>query len=141
MKTLILVLLVTLSGTLSAQTLPELIEAYERYCDEIVLDTIELKGEVRYNSLPVYDGDKIVAHKLTSVDTLWETPECPIYKDIDDFSYYRGTILRLNSGGSSTIGNYIIIDVVKKSHVCEVKRRRPLPFSENFWEFCKKYNK
>lgn len=135
---LLLFLLLPLPG--AAQKFADLIREYEKYCAEMVQDTIEQDGTITYELVPVMNNERIEYYHYGKADTTWSKLECPEFKDSD--VRLHGTILRwadrviqLPSPEFKPQKN------ITRKHVCLVKRREVAPFSEDFWEWVKKRNK
>lgn len=138
----ILILLIFLPITASAQSLPELIREYEKYCAEMVNDTIEVQGTIHYELVPVMDGGKIDHYTYGQADTTWSKPECPEFKES---SWARGTVLRFEPAemvlyevsGGRIVQSEMPQKRITRKYYCLVKRREVDPFSEDFWEWVK----
>lgn len=133
-----LILLIFLPITASAQSLPELIREYEKYCAEMVHDTIEVQGTIHYELVPVMDGGKIDHYTYGQADTTWSKPECPEFKE---FSWLRQTVFRLEPEmvlyGGGLFQPEMPQKRITRKYYCLVKRREVDPFSEHFWEWVK----
>lgn len=139
----ILILLILLPITASAQSLPELIREYEKYCAEMVQDTIEVQGTIHYELVPVMDGGKIDYYTYGQADTTWSKPECPEFKE---FSWARGAVLRFEPDDMVLYDGRLVQSEIRqkritRKHICLVKRREVAPFSEHFWEWVKSKSK
>ncbi|MGB0880941.1 MAG: hypothetical protein ACPGTO_10280 [Polaribacter sp.] len=138
MKKLLLILIL-IPTLFFGQSLKELIKEYEDYCNEIVTDTIYQNGIITETLKEVEGG--LYQIKL---DTVWESPNCPEYKDgLISLSYY-------NIGGSIDLKYQypegVIVDSetskdrtrpVERKYACKCRRRMITPFSEHFWNWIK----
>lgn len=130
------------------QDLPELIKAYEKYCNETVLDTVTQHGTIteRYKLV-----DKIQGHYAIVLDTTWQEVDCPEYKFDNSIIWladtapawkvYNSTTGQMECTNSGEIkGSEKAEDrtrSVTRDYVCECKRQPIDHFSEYFWNFVK----
>jgi hypothetical protein len=126
-----------------SQSFPQLVALYEKECAELVNDTINQYGEIRYELVPVIDqSGKILHYALGKPDTIWETPDCPKFKVAvnNGISFGRGIYFGDNISYSSTMlinsADYPIANTQKaektvvkitRKYVCQVKRREVEP--------------
>lgn len=120
-------------------TLQDYIKAYEADCNTMVLDTVDKCGIVKYDYIPVYEGDNLLQYNVMPADTVWKAPYTREYKHASfDISYISG-----NLGGSITITNGMYL-INQQTEVCvdyiyKTKKREPVPFGMDFWNFVKNY--
>ena len=119
MKKIILNLITFLiiSNFCNSQNIRQVITAYENHCNDIVKDTLFQYGKVMTELVPV--SGNIV--KVVPVDTIWQEFKCPEYCD--------------ESPTISVAGKFVYIGdkVVRREKICTCKRKRPKPFSLEFW--------
>jgi hypothetical protein len=138
-----------------SQSFPQLVALYEKECAELVNDTIDQHGEIRYELVPVIDQGKILHYALGKPDTIWETPDCPKFKvaahnGLSFVGARSGIYFGDNISYSTTLGftpaSYPITNTQKaektvvkisRKYVCQVKRREVEPFSDHFWDWLK----
>lgn len=126
---------------LMAQDFAKLVKEYQAECDEIVLDTIKVRGTIKYELLPVYDQGELVHYAFGRPDTVWAKPECQEYKHYPMFYLASAPVLNQSDGFFSLSKATIAIAAnghevaIEKDHVCQVKRRKVEPFSTHFWEW------
>lgn len=153
--------LLLLSFAAQTQSLPLLIEKYEEYCNELVPDTVEQRGTVTYDLVPVKDSKgKVIRYDAANPDTTWQTPECHGYKyypisgtvsewnkikffNLDDQLYYGPTI-PFGTIDSVYIGGHVTeferkpkkttVDITR-DHICMIKRKPVEPWSQDFWDW------
>lgn len=137
MKTIITILLLTLSCQTFAQTLQDYIKAYEADCYTEVLDTTQICGVVKYDYLPAYSNDVLLHYKAVAVDTIWENPTTKAFK-YDDFN--NGYIM-IGRGSwiTKTEGEIEAPVRICKDYTYTTLKRKVYPFSEDFWNFVKNY--
>lgn len=122
-------------------TLQEYIKAYEADCNTMVLDTVDKCGTIEYNYIPVYEGDKLLLIKAMPIDTVWKKPYTKEYKhESIGLSYISNDWL---SGTITITGEGYILNE-QQTEVCvdyiyETKKREPVPFGMDFWNFVKNY--
>ena len=122
-------------------TLQDYIKAYEADCNTMVLDTVDKCGTIEYNYIPVYEGDKLLLLKAMPVDTVWKKPYTKEYKhESIGLSYISNNWL---SGTITITGEGYILNE-QQTEVCvdyiyETKKREPVPFGMDFWNFVKNY--
>lgn len=144
MKTALTILALSMAVLTSAQSLPELIEKYEQYCNETVKDTIIQTGTITEKMVKV-PGTNYYAVQL---DTIWNSPSCPEFKQVRGYAPWISqgsvTYTTLDVGVVHTTGAIRGTEwskentrPIQRDYVCEVKRREIEPFSEHFWNWIK----
>ncbi|MFT6125907.1 MAG: hypothetical protein ACJAVA_000349 [Flavobacteriaceae bacterium] len=143
-KTIILILIVNLS--IYGQDFKTLVKQYEKECNTFVNDTINQFGEVNFKHIPVKDKKgKILHYVISAKDTVWRKPLCNDFKyEMQTYSgdivfsgqmFDSSTIALSNVNfGTTQIPSQIM---VRRKHVCRIKKRKVEPFSTHFWEWIK----
>ncbi|MEX0314730.1 MAG: hypothetical protein AB3N18_11175 [Allomuricauda sp.] len=145
-KTLLILILLPIVSF--GQDLKQYIQDYEKYCNQIVLDTIEQQGHVT-ESFKLIDREK--GYWGVKLDTTWYEPECPEFKTTRVI-YWTSPTIQWHGVTTDTelIGDFVSSGgisgsergnkkqrPISRDYVCECKRREVQPFSEHFWEWVK----
>lgn len=118
--------------------LGDLIRKYERYCNEIVKDTVIQLGVIKERFEAIGNGFYRVR-----LDTTWTEVDCPEYKHKELLR-----ITKLPPSNEMTWPEYHVVGgedwvarenmrEVARDYICECKRREIVPFSDHFWEWVK----
>ena len=133
------------------QSFQDLVLLYEKECNQIVNDTIEQMGVVKYELVPVIQDGNTVHYVLGNPDTVWQEPYCPEFKfpknsNWGSISLGHHQSFTLNT---STDSYPIYFSekqdktrvVITRKYVCQVKLREIEPFGDDFWDWLKDYEK
>lgn len=147
MKNIIILLLITIAHQVFAQSFPDLIKQYETECAQIVPDTIPQYGIVTCSRVPVRDRGKVIAYTLANPDTVWQACKCKEYKEQDVSMFWGSGLMRIESVDETGLRTQYIESTTEKiklsvnrTCICQVKLRKPEPWSEDFWEWLRKQN-
>jgi len=150
MKNTILCLILIATQSAMAQSLPDLIRKYEKECSALVPDTVQQRGKIAYDLVPVKNEHGAVMTYVTGAsDTTWEKPTCPEYKfEVGNMRFLstgyqniRYFSTEFDYGVQPTIdssGKRQIVGTVTRPHACLVRLREVQPWSEHFWNWLKK---
>jgi len=143
MKTLVVLLALVFPILLNAQSLPEIMSAYQAHCDSIVQCETKQEGTIPIELIPVkedVDGE-IIYYKQVYGDTIWSDVFCPEYQQ--KFIGFGEHVTFKDRGWISTTPDGTLyrspkeekIKNVSRNVVCECKYKENRSFYTYFWNW------
>lgn len=125
MKTLITITLFAFALTVSGQDFLQTWTDYEKYCNELVPDTITISGTIVQRAVPITDEQgQVISYVMVSCgDTTWDKYECDEFKN--ESLHFTGFS---SNHWDVSLGRLVInqpsCDAVTKKVICQVKRQQ-----------------